>query len=60
MFRQYRNFEGPENVGSFRTYAHCDRPEWADDEDCPIDTGELDDCTEDCPYYAEEIVRTSW
>jgi hypothetical protein len=30
----------------------CGKPEWAENEDCPIETGELEDC-EGC-YYARE------
>lgn len=30
----------------------CGKPEWADGEPCPIDTGELEDCA-DC-YWALE------
>lgn len=31
----------------------CPRPEWADDDPCPIDTGEVDDCKE-CEWYKDE------
>lgn len=31
----------------------CGRPEWADDEDCPLDTGEAENC-EDCRWGVEE------
>lgn len=31
----------------------CPKPEWADDGPCPIDTGEMDDCTE-FPWYKDE------
>lgn len=32
---------------------NCGRPEWALEEDCPIDTGEVDNC-EDCRRGIEE------
>lgn len=28
----------------------CYKPEWADNELCPIDTGEIDDC-KDCYWF---------
>lgn len=31
----------------------CPRPEWADDDPCPIDTGEVDDCKA-CEWYKDE------
>lgn len=31
----------------------CPRPEWADDDPCPIVTAEMDDCKE-CPWYKDE------
>lgn len=31
----------------------CGRPEWADGESCPIDTGELEDCA-DCFWALEQ------
>lgn len=30
----------------------CTKPEWADNEPCPLDTGEMEDCA-DC-YWAKE------
>lgn len=31
----------------------CGKPEWADEEPCPIDTGELEDC-EECVWALEQ------
>jgi hypothetical protein len=30
----------------------CDKPEWADKEPCPLDTGEFEDCSE-CEWARE-------
>lgn len=32
--------------------SYCGKPEWADEEPCPIDTGELEDCAE-CTWHRE-------
>jgi hypothetical protein len=29
----------------------CQRPEWAEDETCPLDTGEYESCAECCYGY---------
>ncbi len=31
----------------------CDKPEWTDNDPCPIDTEEYDDCSE-CEWAREE------
>lgn len=31
---------------------YCGKPEWADEEPCPLDTGEYDDCVE-CSWFVE-------
>lgn len=37
----------------------CGKPEWAENEPCPIDTGELEDCAE-CYWARERDVYTDW
>ena len=32
----------------------CAKPEWEDNEPCPIDTGELEDCAE-CLFCAKRL-----
>lgn len=35
-----------------RQNGYCGKPEWADEEPCPLDTEELDDCRE-CIWWKE-------
>lgn len=31
---------------------YCGKQEWESEQDCPLETGELDDCT-DCAWFRE-------
>lgn len=35
-----------------RTNGYCSRPEWADEQPCPLDAEKLEDC-QDCEWWRE-------